>query len=82
MTIILNERGNVTPITNVRPKTRQALLVFLKSADGETNWAPVLPADVPAWAKADDCLRRFMAGEMAQHANGGDWYRAEEQVQH
>lgn len=85
MSIILTDRGNIIPQTTIRPKNRQVVLVFYKSVDGETNWQPVPPEDVPAFCKTDDCLRRFIAGDMAQamtQTGDGPWYRAEEQVQH
>ena len=44
----------------------EARLTILRSPDGETNWTPVSPEDVPEWLKAPEVMGRLVNGEMAQ----------------
>lgn len=56
----------------------EAQLVFLSRHPDATaaDWAGVLPADVPAWAKDPEVVGRLVGGEEAQDPDTGRWYRA------
>ena len=63
----------------------EAMVVVMRSANGEDGWEPVKPEDVPDWVKEPDCMGRLVAGDMAQGPAEGllvpdevrAWYRAE-----
>jgi len=62
-----------------------ARLIILRSADGEKDWTPVLPDQVPAWLKDPRVIGALVdGGTMAQGPVGvilpdeiRPWYRAE-----
>ena len=43
-----------------------ARLVILRSANGEDDWTPVKPEDVPDWLRDPDVMGRLVAGNIAQ----------------
>jgi hypothetical protein len=43
-----------------------ARLIILRSANGEDDWTPVKPEDVPDWLKDPVVMGRLVAGNMAQ----------------
>jgi len=43
-----------------------ARLVILRSANGEDDWTPVKPEDVPDWLRDPDVMGRLVAGYIAQ----------------
>lgn len=57
-------------------KQKRALMVIHSSMD-EKEWTPVMPADVPEWVKQATVLGTMLEGNIAQHNDGGPWYRAE-----
>jgi hypothetical protein len=55
----------------------QARLVIFRSQDGDKDWKPVKPEDVPAFVKDPDTLGRLMDGEMVRHLTEDlGWYMA------
>src|ERR1700687_305772 len=68
------------PVHPPRPPEvpRQARLIIWFSQDGETDWKPLLPADVPEWLKDFTVMRHLVEGEIASRDGGKTgWYRAE-----
>jgi hypothetical protein len=62
----------------------EARLIILRSPDGESDWTPVMPDQVPEWLKDPVVVGRLVNGEMAQGPSGillpdqfHPWYRAE-----
>lgn len=64
--------------------TKSAVCIIYKSPDGENNWTPVKPEDVPGWIKEPDVMARLVKGEMARNDRSAllvpedarPWYRA------
>jgi len=72
----------ITPKRITQQKIAVALTI-LRSMDGETNWEPVLPDDVPAFVKRSDIIRRIVDGEMVQlESQSPYWFRGEQQAIH
>ena len=71
----------MTNIDESQPQFKQALLVILHSENGRDGWAPLKPADVPAWVSHPDKIARMVEGDMISDPTIGDkgsgWYRAE-----
>ena len=62
----------------------EALLVILRSPNGEDGWEPVKPEDVPDWLKDPMVMSYLVDGQMAQGKVNvvlpdelRPWYRAE-----
>ena len=63
----------------------EARLIVFRSPNGETDWQPVLPEDVPEWLKDPAVLGRLVDEQtMAQGPSGvilpdelHPWYRVE-----
>ena len=55
---------------------KRALMVIYSSPD-EKTWTPVLPQYIPEWVLQADVLGTMIEGNIAQHNDGGLWYRAE-----
>jgi hypothetical protein len=53
-------------------------LVILVSPDGETDWKPVKPEDVPEWLKKPEVLGAMVEGNMAHKTDEPEspWYVA------
>ncbi len=68
----------VTP-AHIAQKRVKVELVILRSIDGEQDWEPVLPNDVPAFVRRSDIVRRMVEGEMVQlESQSPYWFRAEQ----
>ena len=55
-------------------------LIIYSLPDGENDWQPVKPADVPDWVKDPDNLARLVDGEACSDQTCDPptaWYRAE-----
>lgn len=82
MTIINSKQRLVTP-GRIKQKANNAVLIILKSINGETDWEMVLPQDVPAFVKRSDIVKRMIDGEMVQlETKDPHWFRAVQQVIH
>ena len=62
----------------------EAMLIFYRSPDGETDWTPLKHDEIPDWLKAPDVVGHLVAGEMAQYTPDiivpdevRPWYRAD-----
>ena len=62
----------------------EALMIILRSPNGEDGWTPVKPEDVPDWLKEPDAMGRLVDGYMAQGPvniilpdENRPWYRAQ-----
>lgn len=59
---------------------RMETLIIYASENGREDWAPVKPADVPAWVVQPDVLAAMANGEecinCAEGLKGSKWYRA------
>lgn len=83
MSVITNARHRLIAPRHAMDFRKPALLIILKSLDGENEWAPVPPDEVPAFCKRPDVVRRMIGGEMVQLESKSEyWYRAEEQLTH
>lgn len=72
----------VTP-QHIKSKSRKVVLIILRSLDGEDNWEPVMPKDLPKFVSRPDIIRRLVDGEMCQlESQSPYWFRGEEQVVH
>ena len=67
----------------------EAMLIFYRSLDGETDWEPLKIDEIPEWLKAPDVVGHLVAGEMAQADSNvlipdevRPWYRAEQVNRH
>lgn len=66
-------------------KLKHAVLVIYQSPNGQDNWEPVKPEDVPEWLKKPDVMGRLVNGYTARFEGTGlllpdgirPWYRAE-----
>jgi len=62
----------------------EAMLIFYRSLDGETDWQPLKIDEIPEWLKAPDVVGPLVAGEMAYADSNvlipdevSPWYRAD-----
>lgn len=51
-------------------------LVIFASQDGEKDWAPVKPEEVPAWLQDKETLGRMVGGQIVAESEEGPWYCA------
>lgn len=72
----------ITP-KHIRRESKTVAMVILKSLDGENDWTPVKPEDVPQFLKVSDNVKRLLGGEMLQlESVDPHWFRGEEVAIH